>query len=265
MRELVLSVVSIAALAAMITYFIRQSIWTRWILPMVQRSPKPKVLFSNGVDVIHVCQPPFTDVDDLVRQSMAEEIKQHPRQEFEEPSYENMGAFFQGPVENKRIYNNLLTLYLKKKEEAYSLIHTGEYGDSFMIPIKLLLKNVGDVPCKKLKVTITPDDMTHLYFEDARTLANATCMKSPIYFGENCIPPLTSSVEEYQYVEWDFSKHLSHGITEYLDFLHQHDVSDCLPILYVDSRHKGKILLDWEIIEENISSPVTGELVLWVN
>lgn len=77
----------------------------------------------------------FADVNDLVRQSMTEEIKQHPRQEFEEPSYENLGAFFQGPIENKRIYNNLLTLYLKKKEETYSLIHIGEYEDSFMIPI----------------------------------------------------------------------------------------------------------------------------------
>lgn len=265
MKELVLSVVSITALAAMITYFIRQSIWTRWILPMVQRNAKPKLLFDGDLDVIHVQQPFFADVNDLVRQSMTEEIKQHPRQEFEEPSYENLGAFFQGPIENKRIYNNLLTLYLKKKEEAYSLIHIGEYEDSFMIPIKLLLKNVGDVPCKKLKVTIDSDDMTHLYFEDARTLAKATCMKPPIYAGENCIPPLNSGVEEYQYVSWDFSKHLSQRITEYLDFLHQHDVSDCLQILYVDSRHKGKILLDWEIIEENISTPVTGELVLWVN
>ena len=79
-RFLVLSVVSITALATMITYFIKLSIWTRWILPMIQRKTKPKVLFSNGMDVIHVCQPTFTDVDELVRQSMAEEIKQHPRQ-----------------------------------------------------------------------------------------------------------------------------------------------------------------------------------------
>lgn len=265
MKELVLSIVSITALAVMIGYFIRQSIWTRWILPMIQRKPKPKVLFSNGMDVIHVCQPAFTDVDELVRQSMAEEIKQHPRQQYEEPSYENMGAFLQGSVKNKRIYNDLLTLYLKKKEEAYSHIHKSEYEDSLLIPIKLMLKNTGNVPCKKLKVTVTPDNMTHLYFEDARTLVKATCMKPPIYAGENCFPPLNSGVEEYQYVAWDFSKHMSQEISVHQDFLHQHDVSDRLPLLYVDSRQKGKILLDWEIIEENISSPVTGELVLWVD
>ena len=265
MKELVLSIVSITALAAMIGYFIRQSIWTRWILPMVQRNAKPKLLFDGGLDVIHVQQPSSTDVDELVRQSIAEEELQHPRQQYEEPSYENMGAFLQGPVGNKKIYNKLLSLYLKKKEEAYSNIHKGKYEDSFMIPIKLIVKNIGNVPCKKLKVTVTPDNTTHLYLENARTLVKATYIKPPIYAGEECFPILNRGEEEYQYAEWDFSKHLSQEITVYQDFIHQLDVSDCLPLFYVDSRQKGKILLDWEIIEENISSPVTGELVLWVD
>ena len=63
--KLVLSIVSITALAAMIGYFIRQSIWTRWILPMVQRNAKPKLLFDGGLDVIHVQQPSSTDADAL--------------------------------------------------------------------------------------------------------------------------------------------------------------------------------------------------------
>lgn len=231
---------------------------------MIQRKPKLKILYDDGLDVRHIAPVDVPSVEDVVSESMYLERQQHPAQIYQEPTYENLMAFFDGPSENKKIFNNLLHIYLEKKEEMYRVMAQARVDGQYLIPVQLQLKNEGCVAAGKMKITIKPDDKQHLYIEEAKKQKTIKTVKAPVYYGENVIPPTSLDVETTNVESWDLTSCMGDDIVINLDFLNHHD-SCKLPTLYVDTRKKGKVLIDWEVIEQNIDIPVTGELVLWID
>ena len=231
---------------------------------MIQRKPKLKILFDDGLDVRHIAPVEVPSVEDVVNKSMDLEKQEHPVQIYQEPTYENLMAFFDGPLENKKIYNHLLQIYHRKKEEAHHVMAQAQIDNQYLIPVQLQLKNEGLVAAGKMKITIKPDNRRHLYQEEAKTQRVIETVKPPVYYGENVIPSMSLDAETTTADFWDMTSSMRDDIVINQDFLNHHD-SYKLPIVYVDTRHKGKVLIDWEIIEQNIDIPLTGELVLWID
>lgn len=71
------SIFSLVFLGALIQYLIRQSVWMRWVLPMIQRKPKLKILFDDGLDVRHIAPVEVPSVEDVVNKSMDLEKQEH--------------------------------------------------------------------------------------------------------------------------------------------------------------------------------------------
>ena len=264
MSTIFYSIFSLVFLGVLLQFLIRQSVWTRWVLPMIQRKPKLQILFDDGLDVRHIAPVAVPSVEDVVNESMELERQQHPAQIYQEPIYENLMAFFDGPSENKKIFNNLLHIYLTKKEEMYRVTAQAQVDDQYLIPVRLQMRNDGCVAAGKMKITFKPDNKQHLYAEEAKKQVTIKTVKPPVYCGENVIPPMSLDAETTNVECWDLTSCMKDDIVINLDFLHHHDTYK-LPTLYVDSRHKGKVLIDWEIIEQNIDTPLTGELVLWID
>lgn len=78
MKDLIIAIFGITALTGLVIYLIRQSVWTRYVLPLITRKPKLSILFENGQNVFHLKKTKPRSLDEALKEAMAVEIKEHP-------------------------------------------------------------------------------------------------------------------------------------------------------------------------------------------
>lgn len=266
-KEIVVGLFSVATIIAIISYFIRQGIWERYIRPLVSRKPKLSIKFGDRTDVIHLQQSQPGDIEKMVTESMTALQKEHPYEQYTEPSFQNpFPQLYEGVSTNKKIYNSLLDDYYKEKETEFRNIHQGVIEDSFLKPLKLILRNDGNVPSGKMNITITVQPFEHVYLSDARQMINADTVEAPMCMPEGVFPLLAYKREPYSYSKWDFNKHIPEQLVFSKDFLnHQSQDDTCLPVIYVDTRFEDKIAISYKIIDSSVMVPYVGELIIWVD
>ena len=267
LKEVLIGVCSTATVVGIIVYLIRQGIWERYIKPLVSRKPKLSIRFEDGMDVIHVQQSQPGEIEQMVEASMNAIQKEHPYERYTEPSFENpFPQLFEGDSTNKRIYNDLLKGYYKEKESEFRNIHQGTIEDRFMKPLKLYLRNDGNVPSGKMNIVVNVQPTKHVYMSDARQSMTADTVEPPICIPEGAFPILAYKREPYSYYKWDFSKCIQEQLEFSKDFLnHQSQDDSVFPVIYVDTRFKNKVSISYRIIDSSVMEPYSGELIIWID
>lgn len=267
LKEILIGVCSTATVVGIIVYLIRQGIWERYIKPLVSRKPKLSIRFEDGMDVIHVQQSKPGEIEQMVAASMNVIKTEHPYERYTEPSFENpFPQLFEGDSTNKRIYNDLLKGYYKEKETEFRNIHLGNIEDEFMKPLKLFLRNDGNVPSGKMNIVVNVQPTEHVYMSDARQLMTADTVEPPICIPEGVFPILAYKREPYSYSKWDFIKCIQKQLDFSKDFLnHQSQDDSILPVIYVDTRFQNKVSISYKIIDSSVMEPYSGELIIWID
>ena len=267
MEELVLSIFSITALTGLTIYLIRQSVWTRYVLPLISRKPKLSILFENGQNVYHIKKTIPRSLETALEEAMAVEIQNHPYEYYTVPSYQNpFPQIHEGSSSNKKIYNDLLRDYLKEKEEELRNCLQSQIEDEYMQPIKLVLRNDGVVASGNLdiKIRITPND--NVYQLSAKTRKEGECIEPPELMPEGCFPFLDYHNIPYSYTEWQQDAHVANELKYEIKPInhHKHD-ENAIPPLYVDTRISDKISIRITIIDSIVHNPYESEIILWVD
>lgn len=267
MKELFLAIFGIAALGGFFAYLIRQSIWTRYVLPLISRKPKLSVLFENGQNVLHIKKTTPRVLDDAVAEAMAAERQAHPYQYFSEPSYQNpFPELFEGSSSNKKIYNDLLDGYLEEKEKEYRNCLQGQIADEYMQPVKLVLRNDGVVASGNLDITLNICPNDRIYDLTAKTKKTGDSIEPPILMPEGVFPLLNYKKVPYGYTEWQFDAHIKEDLKFEEAPINHHKCNDkVFPPFYVDTRYTNKISIKITIIDSTVHDPIESEIVLFID
>lgn len=267
MKDLITAIFSITALTGLVIYLIHQSVWTRYILPLISRKPKLSILFENGQNVFHIKKRIPRSLDKALEEAMAVELQEHPYQHYTEPSYQNpFPQIYEGSSSNKKIYNDLLRNYFKEKEAELRNCLQSQISDECMQPIKLILCNDGVVASGNLDITIriTPND--NVYMASAKIRKEGECIEPPELMPEGWFPLLDCHEIPYSYTEWQRDAHVSNDLKYELKPInhHKHD-ENVLPLLYIDTRISNKISIKISIIDSTVHDPYDSEIILWVD
>lgn len=267
MKELFLAVFSIAALAGIITYLIRQSVWTRYILPLVSRKPELSILFENGQNVLHIPQTTPRSLEDAVAEAMAAEQQAHPFEHFTIASYQNpFPELFEGPSGNKKIYNELLKDYLEDKEKEFRNCLQAQIADEYMRQVRLVLRNDGVVASGNLDIAICISPNDKVYPLSAKVKKIGDSIEPPALMPDGCFPLLAYNRIPYSYMEWQQASYVDKEMKYEVKSInhHKHD-NTILPPLYVDTRYSCKISIKIRIIDSTVHEPFESEIVLWID
>lgn len=267
MKELIVTIFSISALAGFIIYLIRQSFWTRYILPLITRKPKLSIVFENGQNVLHISKVQPRSLDEAVSGVMAVEKQEHPYAHYTEPSYQNpFPQIYEGSSNNKKIYNDLLRGYFKEKEIESRNCLQGQISDEYMQPVRLVLCNDGVVASGNLDITIQVTPNENVYQLSARIQKEGECIEPPELMPEGWFPILDYNEIPYFYTEWQQDAHITNELKfETKSINHHKRDENVLPPLYIDTRKSGKISLRITIIDSTVPAPYESEIVLWVD
>lgn len=267
MKDIVIAIFSISALAGLVIYLIRQSIWTRYVLPLISRKPKLSILFENGENVFHIKKIIPRSLDEELEEAMAVEIQEHPYVHYTEPSYQNpFPQIYEGSSSNKKIYNDLLRDYLKEKEEELRNCLQSQIEDEYMQPVKLVLRNDGVVASGNLDIIIriTPDDK--VYQLSAKIRKEGECIEPPVLMPEGCFPFLDYHDIPYSYTEWQQDAHVANELKYEIKPINHHKYDEnAIPPLYIDTRISDKISIRITIIDSTVHDPYESEIILWVD
>lgn len=99
MKEIFIGLFCVSSIVAILQFLIRQSIWTRYISPVVSRKSKPIITFENGTDVMSVSISTFFDIEDEVKKQLNKEIQLLPEAHIQNP-YDNPWALLMQLPEN---------------------------------------------------------------------------------------------------------------------------------------------------------------------
>ena len=203
----------------------------------------------------------------MVASSMNVIQTEHPYERYTMPSFENpFPQLFERDSTNKRIYNDQLKEYYKEKEAEFRNIHQGTIEDGFMKPLKLILRNDGNVPSGKMNIVVYVQPTENVYISDARQKISADTVEPPICIPEGAFPILAYKREPYSYSKWDFSKCIQEQLEFSKDFLnHQSQDDSLLPVIYVDTRFEQKVSISYKIIDSTVLEPYSGELIVWID
>lgn len=251
MKDLIIAIFSISALTGLVIYLIRQSVWTRYVLPLISRKPKLSILCDNGQNVLHIKKTAPRSLDKALEDAMAVELQEHP--------YEQTSS-------NKKIYNDLLSNYFKEKEAELRNCLQSQISDEYMQPVKLVLCNDGVVASGNLDITIriTPND--NVYLESARIPKEGECIEPPELMPEGWLSFLDYHEIPYNYTEWQVDAHVANELKYEIKSInhHKHD-ENVLPPLYIDTRINNKISIKITIIDSTVHDPYESEIILWVD
>lgn len=267
MKDLIIAIFSITALTGLVIYLIRQSVWTRYILPLISRKPKLSILFENGQNVFHIKKRIPRSLDKALEEAMAVELQEHPYQHYTEPSYQNpFPQIYEGSSSNKKIYNDLLRSYFKDKEAELRNCLQSQISDECMQPVKLVLCNDGVVASGNLDVTIriTPND--NVYMASARIRKEGECIEPPELMPEGWLPLLDYHEIPYSFTEWQQDAHVANELKYEIKPInhHKHD-ENVLDPLFIDTRTSNKISIKITIIDSTVQDPYESEIILWVD
>lgn len=106
MKEIIVTLLSISTIVGLLSYMIRQTIWVRYIQPLISRKPELSILFKNGQNVLRLKRVTPRSLDDAVSEAMMVERQNRPYEKYNVPSYDNpFPQLFEGSSSNKKIYN----------------------------------------------------------------------------------------------------------------------------------------------------------------
>lgn len=267
MKELLISIFSITALVGLVIYLIRQSVWTRYVLPLISWKPKLSILFENGQNVYHIKKTIPRSLETALKEAMAVEIQEHPYEHYTEPSYQNpFPQIYEGSSSNKKIYNDLLTGYFKEKEVELRNCLQSQISDEYMQPVKMVLRNDGVVASGNLDIIIriTPND--NVYHSSAKIQKEGECIEPPELMPQGWLPLLDYHEIPYSYTEWQQDAHVAKELKYEIKPInhHKHD-ENAIPPLYIDTRISNKVSIGITIIDSTVLDPYESEIILWVD
>jgi hypothetical protein len=254
------------SVAGLLAFLFRQTIWTRFLQPLVSRKPKPILRFNDNTDVIRLKVFKEKDLMSRVEESMQRLRAKYPFKDVPDDPYYDFSNFIRiDNIGNKQIYNKQLEAFFKSHNVACEKIYTGKFFDSCLVPVNIEVHNVGNVSCGKMTIELSIDKADGVYTKDARHEIQDTRLKPPVLWPSNCIPCLSIESETYDYAEWNLAEHIPTKTKYSVDYLIQKDKNTtAIPTLYIDTRVAGKVLVDWTIMEQNNNNPIKGEAVIWI-
>lgn len=251
MKDLIIVLFSFTALTGLAIYLIRQSVWTRYVLPLITRKPKLSILFENGQNVLHIKKSIPRSLDEALEEAMAVEIQEHP--------YEYTSG-------SKEIYNDLLRDYFKEREEELRNCLQSQISEEYMQAVKLVLCNDGVVTSGNLDIIIriTPND--NVYLASAKIRKEGECIEPPELMPEGWLSIWDYNEIPYSYTEWQQDAHVANELKYEIKPInhHKHD-ENALPPLYIDTRICNKISIRITIVDSTVHAPYESEIVLWVD
>lgn len=267
MEEFVISIFSITALAGLVIYLIRQSVWTRYVLPLISRKPKLSILFENGQNVYHIKKTTPRSLETALEEAMAVEIQEHPYEHYTEPTYQNpFPQIYEGSSNNKKLYNDLLRNYFKEKKEELRNCLKSQIEDEYMQPVILVLRNDGVIASGNLDIIIRITPNGNVYHSSAKIQKEGESVEPPQLMPEGWLPLIDYHDIPYRYTEWQQNDHVANELKYEIKPInhHKHDENAISP-LYIDTRISNKILIRITIIDSTVHDPYESEIILWVD
>lgn len=130
----------ISSIVGVIWFFLNQSIWTRYISPIVSRKSKPIITFDNGTDVMSVSICTTFNIEGEVKKQINKEKQLLPEAQLQNP-YDNLWVLLSQLPENYRIYNSQRGMYLKYKEKQITNSVSEEFERKSLIPVRCVIKD----------------------------------------------------------------------------------------------------------------------------
>lgn len=255
----------ISSIVGVIGFFVKQSIWTRYISPIVSRKSKPIITFDNGTDVMSVSISTSFDIEDEVKKRLNKETQLLPEAHLQNP-YDNPWVLLSQSPENYRIYNSQRGLYLKYKEKQIRNSVLEEFERKSLIPVRCVIKNKGKIPTGKCDIEINFSNDTVVFDNNSFVECIDCVMNKPVLAKGHSFPCLNLGTTEYKYKKLDKELHVKSPIMLTMDNLNQYmSNSDTIPVFYIDSRIASKLTIFWKIVEPAHPKPITGELTLNIN
>lgn len=256
---------SISSIVGVIWFFVNQSIWTRYISPIVSRKSKPIITFDNGTDVMSVSISTSFDIEDEVKKRLNKEAQLLPEAHLQNP-YDNPLVQLSQSPENYRIYNSQRGLYLKNKEQQIINTVIEEFERKSLVPVKFVINDKGKIPTGKCNIEINFSNDT-VVFDNNSFVACIDCvMNKPVLAKGHSFPCLNLGTTEYKYKKLDKELHVMSPILLTMDNLNQYITNSyIIPVFYIDSRITSKLTISWKIVEPAHPKPIIGELTLNIN
>ena len=256
---------AISSIVGVIWFFVNQSIWTRYISPIVSRKSKPIITFDNGTDVMSVSISTSFDIEDEVKKRLNKETQLLPEAHLQNP-YDNPLVQLSQSPENYRIYNSQRGLYLKNKEQQIINTVIEEFERKSLVPIKFVIKNKGKIPTGKCNIEINFSNDTVVFDNNSFVACIDRVMNKPVLAKGHSFPCLNLGTTEYKYKKLNKKLHVKSPILLTMDNLNQYITnSDTIPVFYIDSRITSKLTISWKIVEPAHPKPIMGELTLNIN
>ena len=130
----------ISSIVGVIWFFLNQSIWTRYISPIVSRKSKPIITFDNGTDVMSVSICTTFNIEDEVKKQINKEKQLLPEAQLQNP-YDNPWVLLSQLPENYRIYNSQRGMYLNYKEKQITNSVSEAFERKSLIPVRCVIKD----------------------------------------------------------------------------------------------------------------------------
>lgn len=256
---------SISSIVGVIWFFVNQSIWTRYISPIVSRKSKPIITFDNGTDVMSVSISTSFDIEDEVKKRLNKEAQLLPEAHLQNP-YDNPLVQLSQSPENYRIYNSQRGLYLKNKEQQIINTVIEEFERKSLVPVKFVINDKGKIPTGKCNIEINFSNDT-VVFDNNSFVACIDCvMNKPVLAKGHSFPCLNLGTTEYKYKKLDKELHVMSPILLTMDNLNQYITNSyIIPVFYIDSRITSKLTISWKIVEPAHPKPIIEELTLNIN
>lgn len=259
------SFLAISSIVGVIWFFVKQSIWIRYISPIVSRKSKPIITFDNGTDIMSVAISTSFDIEEEVKKQLIKQTQLLLESQVQNP-YDNPWVMFTQSPENIGIYNSQRDLYLKSKEQQIKHLITEKFENNILVPLKLIVKNEGTIPTGKCNIEINFSNDS-VVFDNNSFVEYIDCvMNKPVLAKGHSFPCLNFGTTEYKYKKLDEELHVKSPIMLTMDNLNQYMTnSDTIPVFYIDSRITSKLTISWKIVEPAHLKPITGELTLNIN
>lgn len=259
MQTLLLTLFSIGTLSSIIIFLVKQSIWTRFILPFVSRRSRPYIAFENGSSEMNVEPTEAIDIDKEVGRLMAEEEAKYPKKEIID-SYKNPWGLQSGDPAYIKNYNKQLEYYYqsKRKQTCNQVVEEAEKQQ--LIPIKLVVNNEGNAPTGLCDITIAFSLPQHVYLDEAFERVSDTVLPPPIYSPNNPLLDICRFTG-YEYKRLNTQRHVAEKLVYRMEVLNHHAHNNRIfPTFYVDARKVNTLTISWQIIDASLSAPIKGEL-----
>mgnify|MGYP005752314809 CR=1 FL=1 len=256
---------AISSIVGVIWFFVNQSIWTRYISPIVSRKSKPIITFDNGTDVMSVSISTYLDIEEEVKKQLNKETQLLPEAHIQNP-YDNPWVLLSQSPENYRIYNSQRGLYLKNKEQQIRNTVIEEFESKSLVPVKFVIKNKGKIPTGKCDIEINFSDDTVVFDKNSFVECIDCVMNKPMLAKGHSFLCLNLGTTEYKYKKFNEELYVKSPITLTMDNLNQYMTNrDTIPVFYIDSRITSKLTISWKIVEPAHPKPIIGELTLNIN